>query len=149
MMESYRKCTLEVNFRILLRNFYVGLNMSHRQLFDSVAKGNFIEVDPSIAHEIIEGIVGTLPPQKGSNSTPEGTQVSEKICEVTKILQKSLEPLKSVSGNLHRMNMLITLCNKRLDALDLKISEYEGKRKEPPGFELDTIKRVKIKDGNT
>ena len=91
--------------------------------------------------------MGTLPPQKESNSTPEGTQVFEKICEVTKILQKSLEPLKSVSGNLHRMNMLITLCNKRLDALDIKITEYEGKRKEPTEFELYTIKRVKIKDG--
>ena len=41
MMESYRNCTLEVNFRILLRNFYVGLNMSHRQLLDCNAKGNF------------------------------------------------------------------------------------------------------------
>ena len=41
MMESYRKCTLEVNFRILLRNFYVGLNMSHRQLLDCIAKGIF------------------------------------------------------------------------------------------------------------
>ena len=71
------------------------------------------------------------------------------ICEVTKILQKSLEPLKSVSGNLHRMNMLITLCNKRLDSLDLKISEYEGKHKEPPGFELDSAKKLKTKDGNT
>ena len=65
----------------------------------------------------------------------------EKICEVTKILQKSLEPLKNVSGNLNRMNMLITLCNKRLDSLDLKISEYEGKRKEPPGFEHDSAKK--------
>ena len=72
-----------------------------------------------------------------------------KICEVTKILQKSLEPLKSVSGNLHRMNMLITLCNKRLDSLDLKISEYEGKRKESPGFEHDSAKKLKIKDGTT
>ena len=60
MMESYRNCTLEVSFRILLCNFYVGLNMSHRQLLDCVAKGNFIEIDPSIAYEIIEGIVGTL-----------------------------------------------------------------------------------------
>ena len=64
-------------------------------------------------------------------------------------LQKSLEPLKSVSGNLHRMNMLITLCNKRLDSLDLKISEYEGKRKEPPGFEQDSAKKLKTKDGTT
>ena len=36
MMESYRNCTFEVNLRILLRNFYVGLNMSHRQLLDCV-----------------------------------------------------------------------------------------------------------------
>ena len=72
-----------------------------------------------------------------------------KICKVTKILQKSLKPLKSVSGNLHRMNMLITLCNKQLDSLDLKISEYEGKCKEPPRFEHDSAKKLKIKDGNT
>ena len=98
MIESYHNCTLEVSFRILLRNFYVGLNMSYRQLLDCVAKGNFIEIDPSIAHEIIEGIVGTLPQQKGPSHTQEETQVFEKICEVTKILQKSLEPLKSVSG---------------------------------------------------
>ena len=71
------------------------------------------------------------------------------ICEVTKILQKSLEPHKSVSGNLHRMNMLITLCNKRLDSLDLKFSEYEGKRKEPPGFEHDSTKKLKTKDCDT
>ena len=38
MMESYRKRTLEVKFRILLRNFYVGLNMTHRQLLDCIAK---------------------------------------------------------------------------------------------------------------
>ena len=93
--------------------------------------------------------MGTLPQQKRPHHTEEETQVFEKICEVTKILQKSLEPLKSVSGNLHRMNMLITLCNKRLDSLDLKISEYEGKRKEPPGFELDSAKKLKTKDGNT
>ena len=102
-----------------------------------------IEIDPSIAHEIIEGIVGVLPPQKGLHHTQEGTQVFEKICEVTKILQKSLEPLKNVSGNLHRMNMLITLCNKRLDALDLKIFKYEGKHKEPPGFKNTPIKNIK------
>ena len=61
IMESYRNCTFEVNLRIFLCNFYVGLNMSHRQLLDCVAKGNFIEIDPHIALEIIEGIVGTLP----------------------------------------------------------------------------------------
>ena len=76
-------------------------------------------------------------------------QVFEKNCEVSKILQKSLEPLKSVSLNLHRMNMLITLCNKRLDSLDLKISEYEGKHKEPPRFDHNIAKRIKNQDGNT
>ena len=59
--------------------------MSHRQLLDCVAKGNFIEIDPNVAHEIIEGIVGTLPQQKGPHHTQEETQVFEKICEVTKI----------------------------------------------------------------
>ena len=47
------------------------------------------------------------------------------------------------------MNTLITLCNKRLDALDLKVSEYEGKRKEPPGSERNSIKNVNTKDDNT
>ena len=137
MMESYRNCTLEVNFRILLCNFYVGLTISHRQLLDFVAKGSFIEIDPSFAYEIIEGIVGVLPLQKGPLLTQEGTQIFEKLCE----LQKSIEPLKNVGGNLHRMNTLITLCNKRLDALDLKISEYEEKRKEPPDLSIIPLKR--------
>ena len=57
--------------------------MSHRQLLDCVAKGNFIEIDPSIAHEIIEGIVVGLPQQKGPHHTQEETQVFEKICKVT------------------------------------------------------------------
>ena len=122
--------------------------MSHRQLLDFAAKGSFIEIDPSISYEIIEGIVGVLPPQKGLHHTQEETQVFEKLCEVTNFLQKSLEPLKNVSGNLHRMNMLITLCNKRLDALYLKISEYEGKRKEPPRSEHN-LKKVNTKDDNS
>ena len=92
---------------------------------------------------MIEGIVGTLPQKGGSQQTPEETQVFEKICKVTNFLQKSLEPLKSVSRNLHRMNMLITLCNKRLDSLDLKNFEYEGKHEEPPGFEQDSAKKIK------
>ena len=116
--------------------------MSHRQLLEFSAKGSFIDVDPNIAYEIIEGIVGILPPQKGLHHTQDGTQVFEKICKVTKILQKSLEPLKNVSGNLHHMNMLITLCNKWLDALDIKISEYEGKHKEPPGSEQNPSKKI-------
>ena len=50
------------------------------------------------------------------------------------------------------MNTLISLCNKRLDILDLKIasfSENNGKRKEPPGFEKTPIKITKTKDDNT
>ena len=42
------------------------------------------------------------------------------------------------------MNTLITLCNKQLDILDLKMvyfPENLGKRKEPPGFEK-TLKKV-------
>ena len=87
-------------------------------ILDFAAKGCFIEIDPSFAYEIIEGIVGVLPPQKVLTLTQEGTQILEKLCE----LQKSLEPLKNVGGNLNRMNTLITLCNKWLDALDLRIS---------------------------
>ena len=142
-MESYRICTIGGDFKILLRNFYVGLTISHRQLLDFAAKGKFIETDPSFAYEIIEGIVGVPPPQKGPS--PEGTQILEKLCE----LQKSIEPLKNVGGNLHRMNTLITLCNKRLDALDLKISEHERKCKEPPGSEHNSAKKTNTKDGNT
>ena len=94
MMESYRKCTLEVNFRILLCNFYVGLNMTHRQLLDCIAKGNFIEIDPSIAHEIIEGIVGTLPQKGGPHPTQEETQEFGKICEVIFFYKNLLSLLK-------------------------------------------------------
>ena len=65
MNESYHNCTIEGDFKVLLRNFYVGLTLSHRQLLDFAAKGNFIEIDPSFAYEIIEGIVGVLPPPKG------------------------------------------------------------------------------------
>ena len=73
MLESYRSCTIEGDFKILLRNFYVGLTLPHRQLLDFAAKGGFIEIDPSIAHEIIEGIVGTLPQKGGSHPTQEET----------------------------------------------------------------------------
>ena len=145
MIESYHSFTIEGDFKILLRNFYVGLTISHIQLLNFAAKGNFIETDPSFAYEIIEGIVGVLPPQKGLHLTQEGTQILEKLCE----LQKSIEPLKNVGGNLHRLNTLIALRNKRLGALDLKISEHEGKRKEPPGSEHNSIKKINTKDGNT
>ena len=79
MIESYRSFTIEGDFKILLRNFYVGLTISHRQLLDFAAKGNFIEIDPNIAYEIIEGIVGVLPPQKELHLTQEGTQFLEKL----------------------------------------------------------------------
>ena len=72
MLESYRSCSIEGDFKILLRNFYVGLTLSHRQLLDFAAKGSFIEIDPSFAYEIIEGIVGVLPRQKGSPFSLEG-----------------------------------------------------------------------------
>ena len=38
MMESYHNCTIEGNFKILLHNFYVGLNMPHRQLLVFIVK---------------------------------------------------------------------------------------------------------------
>ena len=81
MIESYCNCTLEVNFRILLHNFYIGLDMSHTQLLDCSAKGNFIEIDPNFVHGIIEGIVGTLPQKGGSHPTQEETQVFEKFAK--------------------------------------------------------------------
>ena len=69
MIESYHSFTIEGDFKILLHNFYVGLIISHRQLLDFAAKGNFIDIDPSVAYEIIEGIVRILLPQNGP-STP-------------------------------------------------------------------------------
>ena len=95
-MESYRNCIYEINLRILLRNFYVGLNMTHRQLLDCVAKGNFIEIDPHITLEIIEGIVGTLSQQKGPHPTQEETQVFKKICEVLKSCRNLLNLLRTL-----------------------------------------------------
>ena len=145
MLESYHSCAVDVDFKILIRNFYVGLPLPHRQLLDFAAKGCFIKVDPSLAYEIIEGLVGVLPLQKGSPFSHEGTQILEKLCE----LQKFVEPLKNIGGSINRMNNLITLCNKRLDALDQKISENEGKCKEPPGPKHNSIKKINAKDGTT
>ena len=133
MLESYRSCNIEGDLKILLRNFYVGLTLPHKQLLDFSAKGTFIDIDPSFAYEIIEGIVGVLPLQKGSSLTQEETQILEKLCE----LQKIVEPLKSIGGNINRMNNLITLCNKRLDALDQRITEH------------NSIKKLPTKDSNT
>jgi hypothetical protein len=47
---------------------------------------------------------------------------------------------------------LITLCNKRLDILDLKMVSFPenlGKRKEPPGFEKALAKVSKTTNDNT
>ena len=82
MIKSYHGRTIEGDSKIFLRNFYIGLTISHRQLLDFAAKGNFIDIDPSVAYEIIEGIVGVLPLKKGSSFSLEGTQILEKLCEL-------------------------------------------------------------------
>ena len=94
MLESYLSCNIEGDFKILLRNFYVGLTLPHRRLLDFSAKGSFIDIDPGFAYEIIEGIVGVLPLQKGSSLTQKETQILEKLCE----LQKMLNLLKVLVG---------------------------------------------------
>ena len=99
--------------------------------------------------------MGTPPLQKGPNYTQEGIRILEKLGDIQFFLvelQKSNEPLKNVSGNLNRMNNLLTICNKKLDTLDSKVAlfyENHGKRKEPPGFETNPSKVVKTKDDNT
>ena len=82
MLESYRRCALEGDFKILICNFYVGLSLPLKQLRDYAAKGEFIEIDPSSAYEIIEVIVGILPRQEGSPFSLEGTQILEKLLEL-------------------------------------------------------------------
>ena len=50
------------------------------------------------------------------------------------------------------MNALITLCNKRLDILDLKMVSFPGnlgKHKEPPGFEKTLTKGAKTSEDET
>ena len=128
-----------------MHNFYVWLTPSHRQLLYFAAKGCFIEIDPSFAYEIIEGIVGVLPLKRASSFSLEGTQILEKLCE----LQKIVEPLKNIGGSINRMNNLIVLCNNRLDALDKRTSEHEGECKEPPGPEHNSIKKLSAEDGTT
>ena len=67
-------------------------------------------------------------------------------------LQKYNEPLKHLNGSINRLNTLITLCNKRLDILDLKMVSFPEnlrKCKEPPGFEKGLTKVAKTKDDNT
>ena len=57
LMESYRVSNLKGDDKVLLRNFYIGLALHHRQLLDFAAKGNFIELDANTAYEILEGIL--------------------------------------------------------------------------------------------
>ena len=65
LMASYRICNLKGDAKILLQIFYTGLALHHRQLLDFAAKGNFTELDPNNAYEILEGILGVPPPKKG------------------------------------------------------------------------------------
>ena len=97
--------------KILLRNFYIGLALHHRQLLDFAAKGNFIEIDANAAYEILEGILGIPPQKKGFTVTPEGVQMLDKLADLHKQmveLQKYNEPLKHLNGSINRMNTLIT-----------------------------------------
>ena len=67
-------------------------------------------------------------------------------------IQKYNEPLKHLNGSINHMNTLITLCNKRLDILDLKMVSFPenlAKRKEPPGFEKTLTKVVKTSEDKT
>ena len=96
-----------------------------------------------------------MPPNKRYSFTQEGIQILDKLGDLQKNLvelQKYNEPLKHISGNLNRMNIVITLRNKRLDILDLKMVSFPenlGKRKEPPGFEKTLAKVAKTTDDNT
>ena len=67
-------------------------------------------------------------------------------------LQKYNKPLKHLNGSINRMNTLITLCNKRLDILDLQMASFPenlGMHKEPPGFEKALKKVAKTTDDKT
>ena len=46
MLESYRSCNIEGDFKILIHNFYIGLILPHKYLLDVAAEGEFIETDP-------------------------------------------------------------------------------------------------------
>ena len=128
--------------------------MHHRQLLDFAAKGNFIELDVNAAYEILEGILGVPPQKKGCPFIPEGVQILDKLGDLHKYMvefQKYNELLKHLNGSINHTNTLISLCNKRLDILDLKMVcflENLWKRKEPPGFEKTLTKVAKITEGN-
>ena len=83
-MESYHACNLKGDAKILIRNFYIGLALHHRQLLDFAAKGNFIELDANAAHESLEGILGVPPQKKGFTFTLEGVQMLDKLGDLHK-----------------------------------------------------------------
>ena len=114
--------------------------MHHRQLLDFATKGNFIELDANAAYEILEEILGVTPQKKGFSFTREAVQMLDKLGDLHKHMveiQKYNEPLKHLNGSINRMNTLITLCNKRLDILDLKMVSFRenlGSVKSLPGL---------------
>ena len=155
LMESYRISNLKGDAKVLLRNFYIGLGLHHRQLLNFAPKGIFIELDANVAYEILEGILGIPPQKKGFHFTPEGVQMLDKLGDLHKNMveiQKYNEHVKHLNGSINRMNTLITLCNKRLDILDLKMVSFLGnlgKRKDPPGFEKTLTKVAKPSEDKT
>ena len=154
-MESYHISNLKGDAKVFLRNFYIGLALHHRELLDFASKGNFIELDTNAAYEVLEGILGVPIPNKGFAFSQEGVQILDKLSDLHKHLvelQQYHKPLKHISGNLNRLNTLITLCNKRLDILDIKMVSSPtnpGKRKEPPRFEKSLTKVANTKDDKT
>ena len=62
-METYRISNLKGDAKVLLRNFYIGLALHHRELLDFASKGNFIELNTNVAYEALEGIL-RVPSQK-------------------------------------------------------------------------------------
>ena len=101
LMESYRISILKGDAKVLLRNFYIGLALHHRQLLDFATKGNFIELDANAAYELLEGILGIPPQKKGFHFTPEGSQMLDKLGDLHKHMveiQKYNEPLKHLNG---------------------------------------------------
>ena len=83
-MESYHVCNLKGDAKILLRNFCIGLALHHRQILDFAAKGNFLELDANAAYEILEGILGVPPQNKGISFTLERVQILDKLGDLHK-----------------------------------------------------------------
>ena len=72
--------------------------------------------------------MGIPPQKKGFHFSPEGSQMLDKLGDLHKHMveiHKYNEPLKHLNGSINRMNTLTTLCNKRLDILDLKMVSFQ------------------------